>query len=204
MKKFSILALAALVSAVAAPAFAQNGPPPVHVRGTVVSASATWLTVDANGVTKKIALGPKTPVVIVVPAKLGDVKTGEFIGTAALPQSNGTFKAQELVIFPDAMRGAGEGHYPWDLGSGSTMTNGTIGNSETPVTGVDKRVLTVTYKGGTSKIALPSDIPIVQITPGSPAALAKGAHVFVVAIPKDGALAGAFVVVGKGSVVPPM
>jgi hypothetical protein len=206
MKKFSLIALAALVTATAVPAFAQNAmPQPVHVRGTIVSADAMWLTVDANGVTKKIALGAKTGVALVVPAKLTDVKTGAFIGTAATPQSDGTFKAQEVVIFPEAMRGMGEGHYPWDLGTGSTMTNGTIGNSETAVTGVDNRVLTVTYKGGTSKVAVPKDAPIVTFAPGTPAALVKGAHVFIVAIPQaDGSLAGAFVAAGKGDTVPPM
>jgi hypothetical protein len=89
---------------------------------------------------------------------LADIKPGSFVGIAAMPQPDGTQRALEVLIFPEAMRGTGEGHYPWDLQPKSTMTNA---NVEQVVTGVDGQTLTVKYKDGEKKIFVPPDVPIV-------------------------------------------
>jgi hypothetical protein len=193
--------IAALV-AVAVSATAQAQTPPARLRGTIGAIDATTLTLTTNaGATVKVALKPDTPVIAVVPAKLGDISKGSFIGTAAMPGPNGSFVALEVHIFPEAMRGAGEGHYPFDLKPESTMTNGTVGD----VTVANGDTLTVGYKGGQSTIMVPADVPIVAFAPGDRGMLAVGAHAIAFAAKQaDGSYAAIRVLVGKDGLVPPM
>ena len=98
----------------------------------------------------------------------GDIKPGDFVGIASLPGSAGGDGAIEVLIFPPAMKGTGEGSYPWDLKPKSTMTNGTVMNA---VKEVDGRTLTVSYKGGEKKLAVSDGIPIVTFGPATKAGL---------------------------------
>jgi len=138
----------------------------------------------------------------VVKAAMSDIKPGTFIGTASLPQTDGSQRAIEVVVFPEAMRGLGEGHYPWNLKPTSMMTNANIANS---VDGVDGRTVTLSYKGGEKKVTIPADAPIVTFAAATAADVKPGAHVFVPAMRQaDGTINAGRVVVGKDGVVPPM
>jgi hypothetical protein len=198
------LALAAAFPLALAPALAQNTP--------VVSARATVETVSADGQSlgvrtrageeRTVHLTPKTRFVLVVPATLADVKPGAFIGVAAMPGEGSELKAMEVHIFPEAMRGTGEGFRPFDLAPGSTMTNG---NLTARVDATSGPKLTVTYKGGEQAIVVDPKTPIVALAPGAQTDLKPGAAI-IARGPKqeDGSVDAAFVLVGKDGLVPPM
>jgi hypothetical protein len=133
---------------------------------------------------------------------MADIKEGTFIGTATVTQPDSTLRSQEVVVFPDKMRGTGEGHYPWDLGPKSTMTNATVSNA---VKGVEGQTVTVTYKGGEKKIDIPANVPVVALVPSTKEEIKPGAIVFVPTQRQpDGSLKGGAVLFGKDGVVPPM
>ena len=191
---------AALLALLGGAAMAQSAE---RVRGTVASLDGTALCVTANdGQTVTIALSPAYTVTALVPAKLSDVQAGSFIGIAADTQPDGTLVAREVHVFPEAMRGAGEGHRGFDLGPQSTMTNGTVGNE---VKGTSGDTLTVAYKGGEKSIVVPPSAPVVMFAPGDKAMLVPGAHVIVQAkAASGGALTAERVTVGKDGLLPPM
>jgi len=176
---------------------------PIRVRGAIAKVSGQTLTVvSRDNSTVDVRLADNYTVTGVVKAALGDIKEGAFVGTAALPKGDGTFVAQEVVIFPESARGTGEGHYPWDLSPGSTMTNATV---DAMVERVDGPVLTLKHKGGSVTVAVPKDVPIVTFAPGEKAMLQPGAHVFIPAEQQaDGSVTAARVLVGKDGLVPPM
>jgi Domain of unknown function (DUF5666) len=176
---------------------------PSRVRGVVEKVDDQAVTVKSrDGQTLSVKLNPNWGVVAVSKAALADIKQGTFVGVAALRQADGTFKAQEVVVFPEAMRGTGEGHYPWDLTPESTMTNATV---DAVVSQVNGPQLTLKYKDGEVKIAVPAEAPIVTLSPGDKALLAPGAAVFVPAQrAADGTLSAGRVLVGKDGIVPPM
>ena len=194
-----LLLAAAVLSIAAAPAFAQTVQ---RVRGTVKSLTGNTLLIDTReGSVATITLAPNFSVAAVIPATLADAKAGTFIGTAATGPKD-KLRAVEVLIFPDAMKGTGEGHYPWDLVPESTMTNATI---ESEVTGSDGRELTVVAKGETLKVTVPPNAAIVTFEPGTPAMLTPGTHVFVGATKAaDGTLTAARVNAGKDGLTPPM
>ena len=173
------------------------------MRGTIESLAGTTLHVKSTmGQEVTIALTPTYTVTALLPAKLSEIAPGSFIGTAAETQPDGTMVAKEVHIFPEAMRGAGEGFRPFDLGPKSTMTNGTVGQE---VKGTSGNTLTVAYKGGEKTIVVPPDAPVVTFAPGDRAMLAAGQHVIVQAMSgSDGALMADRVTVGKDGLVPPM
>jgi hypothetical protein len=197
-----IVGLTGLLFALAQPmASAQDKP--VRVRGTIDRVEGDVYVVKAKGGDElKVTLAEKAPVTAVVKASLADVKQGSYVGIATLPQADGSQRALEVLIFPEAMRGVGEGHYGWDLQPSSMMTNG---NVEQTVVSSDGQVLTVKYKDGEKKIVVPPDVPIVSFVPGDKAELKPGAAIFVAAAKKqpDGTLQAPRVGVGRG-VVPPM
>ena len=170
-----------------APAFAQNAP--------VASARATIETISADGASlgvrtrageeRTVHLSPKTRFVLVVPATLADVKAGTFVGVAALPGEAGELKAMEVHIFPEAMRGTGEGFRPFDLAPGSTMTNGNISARVDAASGPK---LTVTYKGGEQTIVVDPKTPIVAFEPGAQTDLKPGAAIIARGPKQDGRL----------------
>lgn len=174
-----------------------------HVRGDIASIEGTKLIVHTRtGDTIPIELADNYKVVAVVPASRGALKEGAFVGAAAMPEPDGTQRALEVLVFPESGRGSGEGHYPWDLKPGSTMTNATVAE----VAKVDQgERLTLKYKDGEKTVVVPHDVPIVTFEPGSREMLRSGAHVLVRARPKpDGSLTAASVLVGKDGLVPPM
>ena len=184
----------------AAPAWAEGTP--VRVRGTVVSLDGQKLVVHAkDGKDVTVSLKDKYAALAVVKSSREDIKEGTFIGTATVAQPDGSLKALEVVVFPESLRGFGEGHYPWDLGPSSMMTNATIANK---VQGVSGDTVTVTYKGGEKKITIPTNVPIVAVVPAEESDITPGANVFVPTEKQaDGTLLSGAVLFGKG-VVPPM
>jgi hypothetical protein len=199
---FGRVALAvAATTLVSASAFAD--PTPVRVRGSVVSLDGAKLVVHAkDGKDIAVNLADNYAALAVVKSSLADIKEGTFIGTATVTQPDSSLRSQEVVVFPDKMRGTGEGHYPWDLGSKSMMTNATVSNA---VKGVEGQTVTVTYKGGEKKIDIPADVPVVTIVPGSKDEIKPGAIVFVPTMRQDdGTLNGGAVLYGKDGVIPPM
>jgi hypothetical protein len=179
-----------------------DAPKPFRTRATIdeVGQDSVRLT-SRSGEKLTIALTSSTIVVAIVPIKLEDIKPGSFIGTAALPQADGTQRALEVHVFPESMRGTGEGHRPFDLQPQSTMTNGTVGS----VTGTAGRTLTVTYQGGEKTIAVPLETPVVTYEPATRAMLVPGAHVILFGTEGDGgAITATRISVGKDGLVPPM
>lgn len=193
-----------LLSLTAGSAVGQNAPAAI-VRATIESASADGasLAVRTRAAEERtVRLSGKTNVALVVPATLADVKPGDFIGLAALPGKGGELKAMEVHIFPEAQRGLGEGHRPFDLAPGSTMTNGAI---TARVGTADGAKLSVSYKGGEQTIVVDPKAPIVRFEPGAPADLKAGAAIIAFGRrQEDGSIVAGRILVGKDGLVPPM
>ena len=183
-------------------AFAQE-PPPVRIRGTVERVDgATYVVKARDGAELKLTLADNAQIAGIIKASLSDIKQNSFVGVTAMPQADGSLSAVEVHIFPEAMRGTGEGHYPWDLQPQSTMTNA---NVEQVVSAVDGRTLTLKYKDGEKKISVPASAPIVTYVSGDKSDIKPGAKVFIVAIKQaDGILQGRAWRVGRDGVTPPM
>jgi hypothetical protein len=143
-----ILGALAMMLSVIATALAQDT---VRVRGTIERIDgSTYMVKARDGAELKVALADTPQIAGVVKASLSDIKQGSFVGVTAVPRADGSQSALEVHIFPEAMRGTGEGHYPWDLRPQSTMTNA---NVEQVVTAVDGQTLTLKYKDGEKKSA---------------------------------------------------
>ncbi|MBP0588444.1 hypothetical protein J8I87_01675 [Paraburkholderia sp. LEh10] len=193
-----------LTAALAGSAFAQApATKPTRIRGEVVSLDGDTLKVHRrSGDTVSIELKPAVAVSAVKQMQLSDIKPGSFIGTAATAGTDGKLTATEVVVFPESARGTGEGHYAWDLGPNSSMTNA---NVDTVVQSTSGRDLKLSYKGGSNVVTVPPNVPVVTFTPASHSDLAPGKKVFVVATPAaQGAYVAQRVVVEKDGVVPPM
>jgi hypothetical protein len=192
-----------------------------HVRGVIVGVAGDVLEIETGpGKTERVALAPGAQVAQVEDADPAAIAQGAFVGTTAVPQPDGTLRALEVHVFPEAMRGAGEGHRPWDLAPRSSMTNATVSGlkaapggkssmTNATVSGLKSaggtRTLTLTYPGGQQTVVVPPKIPIVQLEPGDRSELVVGAHVIAFAAPgPDGKLVAQRLTVGKGGVVPPM
>ena len=198
------IALAATFVLAVTPVLAQN-PPVASSRATIQTINADGATLNVRtraGEDQTVHLTPKTRFVLVVPATLADVKPQTFVGVAALPGEGGGLKAMEVHIFPEAMRGTGEGFRPFDLGPKSSMTNGNISARVDATTGPK---LTVTYKGGEQTIVVDPKTPIVGFDPGAQTDLKPGAAI-IARGPKqaDGSIEAGFLLVGKDGLVPPM
>ncbi len=177
----------------------------VRVRGTIEAVDGHVLTVKArDGETLKITTSDKPLYVAMVKASLADIKPGTFIGTTALPGASESdpLKAVEVHIFPEAMRGTGEGHRPWDLKPKSTMTNA---NVEQSVKGVDGQILTLKYKGGEQKVTVTPETSIVTYATGNEAEVKPGVAIILFAQKQpDGSLTTPRVTYGRDGLVPPM
>jgi hypothetical protein len=183
---------------------AAQQPQTVRVRGTIETVAGSVLTVKTrDGAAMTIKLADGAAVRTVIKKSLADVKQGSFVGITAMPQPDGTQKAVEIHIFPEALRGTGEGHRPWDLMPNSTMTNANI---ETAVEGVDGQTLVLKYKDGEKKFIVPANVEVVEFAPATLADLKPGEKIFVVAAKKlpDGTLEAPAVTVGSNGVSPPM
>ena len=191
-------AVAALAIAASSQALAQQGE---RVRGTIEKLDGSVLAVKtSDGQAVRIKLTDDARVVGVVKASMADIKPGSFIGSAATPQADGSQKALEVHIFPEAMRGTGEGHRPYFIPN-STMTNGTAGNA---VKAVDGDAIMVSYKGGEKKILVPAGVPIVRYEMGDRSDLKPGAAFTILSAVKksDGSLETSRVNVGRDGAVP--
>ncbi|UHC19773.1 metal ABC transporter permease [Methylobacterium currus] len=218
--------IAAAGFTVAASAVAFAAPQVERLRGTIerVEADAVIIRTRA-GATETIRLGAGTRVAQLAPASLDQVKDGSFIGTAAKAgtKPGDPPVALEVLIFPETLRGAGEGHYPWDrlpdgAGSGpveTSMTNGTVKapEVETSMTngtvagaagGSGGRTLTVSYKGQSLAVAVPPGTPVVMLEPADRAVLVPGAKVFASAVRDGDRLEARSISVGKDGLTPPM
>jgi len=176
----------------------------VRVRGTIDRVEGPIYVVKSrDGAELKVALAENGIVVAIVKASLADIKPGLFVGSTGMPQPDGSQKAIEVHIFPEAMRGTGEGHYPWDLQANSTMTNA---NVEETVAGVDGQTLTLKYKTGEKKIVVTPQTAIVTYNPGDKNDLQPGTKIFIAAAKKqaDGTLQAARINYGKDGLTPPM
>ena len=189
----------AVVAAFCASATAQT----LRVRGTIEKADGNLLTLKStDGAELRLTLTGDARIVAVVKASMADVKEGTFLGSAAMPRADGTQKAFEVHIYPEQMRGTGEGHRPYAPVPNSTMTNGAA--SGAMVTGVDGSTMMVKYKGGEKKIVVPPNTPIVRYEIGGKGDLRPGAHFTVLAATRkpDGTLEANRINVGRGGVAP--
>ena len=189
----------AIIAASCAAATAQT----LRVRGTIEKADGNVLTLKStDGAELKLTLTDNALIVAVVKASMADVKEGTFLGSAAMPQPDGSQKALEVHIFPEQMRGTGEGHRPYAPVPNSTMTNGAT--SGATVAGVDGSTFVVKYKEGEKKIVVPPEAPIVRYEIGGKGDLKAGARFTVLAATKkpDGMLEANRINVGRDGVVP--
>ena len=170
----------------------------VRVRGTITAVSADALSVKSrDGRDLKLVLPPDAAVAVAKAARFEDIKTGDYVGTTANPGPDGTLVAVEVHYLPPT---AAEGHTPWDLTPGSTMTNAKVG--EVQATG--KREILLQYKDGAKKVVVPPDAPIVRAVPGTRADLVVGEYVFVSAqAAPDGTLRAPRIQVSKDGIRPP-
>jgi hypothetical protein len=229
LKQKLLLAAMAIAMSAAVPAIAADTA--VHVRGTVTDVTATGFTVQTTTGTQNVAIAADTRIAGVVPSNLDAIQPGSFIGSANVPHGADA-KALEVVVFPPAMKGTGQGDYAWDLpahgGGGSAMTNGSVKSSAmtngtvksskadgSPMgsamtngtvktaTGSGARALVVDYGTGEKTINVSATTPIVTFAPADKSAIIKGARVFVTGKPGNPVAAG-FVAVGLNGTAPPM
>jgi len=217
MHRMAFIAASFLAGAATAQVSSSGKSAPEHVRGDIVAIDGNTVTIKSRGgETLKLKLADDVRVAVAEKAELSDVRDGAFIGTTAVPQSDGTLRAIEVHVFPDSMRGTGEGHRPWDLRPGSTMTNATVGavgaaGGKSPstmtnatVAKVADRKLTLKYSGGEKSIVVPSDATVVKLEPADRSRLEPGVHLFAIASRQpDGTLRAERLTIGK-DVVPPM
>jgi hypothetical protein len=200
--RLSSIAAAFFAVSIAGSAFAQDKP--VRVRGEIVALDGSMMTVKSrDGTEMKIKLADNVGIAGIIPVKIEDIKPNSYIGVSSMPQPDGTQRAMHVHIFPEALRGTAEGHFPWDNQPRSMMTNATVANM---VKSVDGETITVKYKDGEQKIVVPPNAPIVTYVPGSMADLKPGAKIFIVAAVRqpDGTFTAARVNVGKDGLTPPM
>jgi len=177
---------------------------PVRVRGVIDNVDGKTLSVKArDGAMVQVKLADDAHVLTLDKKSLADVKQGVFVGITAMPQPDGTQKAVEIHIFPDAMRGTGEGHYPWDLMPNSTMTNGNI---ESQVVSNDGQTLVMKYKDGEKTIIVPANVEVVMFVPATVADIKAGEKFFVPRGKKlpDGAVEAGVIIINSRGVDPPM
>ena len=177
-------------------------PPQVRIRGTVQRLEGQFLTVltESDGAVV-VTLAPNAGINGLAQRSLADISDNTFIGTTAVRGRDGRWNATEVHIFPEAMRGAGEGHYPWDLPE-STMTNAAVTGTATAGEG---RTLKLRYPDGEVEVDVSPDTPIVELVPGDASLLTPGATVFVLGVPEGEESITAFAILAeKDGVKPPM
>ena len=198
MKNF----LFATLLSVSAAVVAQPAPTSIRLRGTVEKADATALVVkQRNGEITTLAYADNFVVSEVLAIDPAALQAGTFIGTAAVPAADGSLSALEVLVFPEAARGTGEGHSPWDLQAGATMTNATVA-SIAAVNGV--RTMTLRYKDGEKTIRVPEGVPIVTVKPGDRSLLVPGAKVMITAQMRNGQPTALRAIAGRDGFQPPM
>lgn len=175
----------------------------IRVRGRITQADAgTYSIASRDGKALRVKLAPGATVVAIVKASVSDIKPGDYVGVAALPQPEGVLRALEVHIFPEAMRGTGEGHRAWDLQPSSTMTNASVEQATVVANG---HALKLKYRDGEKLVEVRADTPVVRYAPSDAGELKAGASVFIGAAKSlpDGSLEAARVSVGR-DIEPPM
>jgi hypothetical protein len=184
--------------------------PSINVRGRIANVGGSILEInERGGGSVKVHLADNAKIVSVAKASLSDIKPGSFIGTAATPRTDGTLQAIEIHIFPESMRGIGEGNRAWDLAPKSSMTNGTVAPkkvAENKVSKVQGNSLTVEYNGGTKVVTATPNTRVVTLVPGDRGELKPNAKVFIAGATKDadGVLEADRITVGSNGISPPM
>jgi hypothetical protein len=175
---------------------------PVKLRGTILSLQGGVVSARGqDGGIIKIKIAPQTRLAAVVPASLAGIKPGSFVGITSMPGDGSERIALEVHIFPEALRGTGEGDRPWDKGPGSRMTNATVAS----VAGVHGEDLTLTYRGGQSKIKVTPRTRIVTFQPGNANDLKPGNHFIAFAVSDgQGAYVPLSLSIGRAGLTPPM
>jgi hypothetical protein len=198
-------ALSALIQSQAAQAQAPQGKP-VTVRGKISAVEKQALKVTTSAGEVLVKLPEDVRIGGVEAAKLSDITAGSYVGATAVKQADGNLKALEIHIFPESSRGTGEGHRPWDLQPGSTMTNANVDKVEqVAVEKVQGQLLTLKYKDGEQKIFIPPETPIVKNVPGDRSLLKPGTGVYIPAMRgEDGTLTATRITAGVGGIMPPM
>jgi hypothetical protein len=179
---------------------AAQAPDTVRVRATIESVDGQMVTAKSrDGAELKIHLADNAPVNEVVKESLSDIKPNSYVAVTAMPQPDGSQKATAVIIFPEAMRGLGDGHRPWDFVPNSTMTNATV---DTSVAGVDGEKLTVKYKDGDKTVLITPTTEIATYAKKSLADLKPGQKIFIAATKKnpDGTLEAANISFGDYAV----
>jgi hypothetical protein len=204
MKKLALL-LFAIAPLIGQPASAQapGATERVRVAGTVEKLDGNRLTVDApGGRTQTVTLSPDAKVYGVEKRQLSDIKPGDFVASGGVRGTDGKIHAVELRIFPEALRGVGEGQRPWDVKPEGVMTNATVGTvSQTPTGGV----VQVTYKGGKSEYVVGPEVPVLAYVLADTGLLKPGAAVVTIAAKQpDGSLSTNRITAEKNGVKPPM
>ena len=193
----------AMVAASTLYAFAQKPPVPTRVRGAIESVDGDILTVKSrSGEDVKLHMTGDMKVFGIIKISMADIKVGSFIGATTVPGPDGKQDALEVHVFPEDMRGTGEGSRPYDLRPNSTMTNATVAES---VAGNDGHSLMVKYKDGEKKVEVSPDTPVVTYAPADKSDLKAGAKViaFMKQLP-DGSFETNRVSVGRDGLTPPM
>jgi hypothetical protein len=194
-----------LVQFQAAQAQAPQGKP-ATVRGKISTVEKQALKVTTSAGEVLVKLPDDVRIGGVEAAKLSDITAGNYVGTTAVKQADGNLKALEVHIFPESSRGTGEGHRPWDLQPGSTMTNANVEKVEqVAVEKVQGQLLTLKYKDGEQKVFIPPGTPIVKNVPADQSLLKPGTGVYIPAVRgEDGTLTATRITVGVGGIMPPM
>ena len=200
---FRPLVVIAVVAASSLCAIAQQPPTPSRVRGTIEAVDGDVLSVKSrSGEDFKLRTASDIRMVGIVKISLSDIKVGSFVGATTVPGPDGSQNAVEVHVFPEDMRGTGEGSRPFDLRPNSTMTNATVAES---VAGNDGRTLLVKYKDGEKKVVVLPDTAIVTYVPAEKSELKPGAKIiaFFKKLP-DGSFEANRISVGLNGLTPPM
>ena len=197
------LVAVAMVTASTIYAIAQQPPVPTRVRGTIEGVDGDVLAVKSRGGEDfSLRMTPDIRIVGITKIALSDIKVGSFIGTTTVPGSDGVQNAVEVHVFPEDMRGTGEGSRPYDLRPNSSMTNATVAQS---VVSNDGHTLLIKYKDGEKKVLVSPETPVVTYVPANRSDLREGAKViaFMKQLP-DGSYETNRVSVGRDGLTPPM
>ena len=179
---------------------------PLTIRGKIATVEKGALKVTTAAGDVLVNFADDVRIGGVEAAKLADIGAGSYVGATSVKQSDGALKALEVHIFPESSRGTGEGHRPWDLQPGSTMTNANVEKVEqVAVANVQGQLLTLKYKDGEQKILVPPGTPIVKNVAGDRSLLKPGTGVYIPAVrAEDGTITATRITVGVGGIMPPM
>jgi hypothetical protein len=177
-----VILILGLIGLTPLPSSAQNPPadnPPVRIVGTIDKLDGDALTVKAkDGQTTTATLKPDIAIWGMAKSSLAAIKPGDFLASGGVKGTDGKIHAVEVRIYPEALRGTGEGQRPWAVKPEGVMTNATVGTvTQSP----DGNVIHVSYKGGESEYIVGPDVPVSTFVAGDKGFLTPGLAVFAVA-----------------------